>query len=234
MAIQVTVFPNTGFCIGVIFHYAVVDGRAFHHSMKSWASICRTGGFLEEPKPLHSRVEIEDTYGLEKNFLEWWNWELKEGIGRNPNHQSLNDNVRATVTLSQTQIQCLKNWVSHQYKIELAAMHTSTFVRRELVGEFGLVQAIKAIGTKIKELEGGAFKGAEEWMLISKQIRELGHQVMIVCACRKFVVYKTDFGWGKLKKTEVGVEIPGNISLVEGKDEEGGIEIVLTLPKVMP
>ncbi|KAI4353822.1 hypothetical protein L6164_002747 [Bauhinia variegata] len=91
---------------------------------------------------------------------------------------------------------------------------------------------MKAIGTKIKELEGGAFKDAEEWMLISKQIRELGHQVMIVGASPKFGVYKTDFGWGKLRKTEVSVEIPGNISLAESKDEEGGIEIGLTLPKV--
>ncbi|KAI4353847.1 hypothetical protein L6164_002770 [Bauhinia variegata] len=98
MAIQVRVLPNTGFCIGVIFHHAVVDGRAFYHFMKSWASICRTGGFLEEPKPLHSRVEVEDIYGLEKHFLEWWNWELKEGMGRKPNHQILNDNVQATIT----------------------------------------------------------------------------------------------------------------------------------------
>ncbi|TKY65054.1 Coumaroyl-CoA:anthocyanidin 3-O-glucoside-6''-O-coumaroyltransferase 1 [Spatholobus suberectus] len=39
MAIQVTVFANSGFSICVNFRHAIADGRAFHHFMKSWASL---------------------------------------------------------------------------------------------------------------------------------------------------------------------------------------------------
>ncbi|KAF3443821.1 hypothetical protein FNV43_RR13511 [Rhamnella rubrinervis] len=42
MALQVSVFPNMGICIGVTFNHVVADGRAFHHFMRSWVSICRT------------------------------------------------------------------------------------------------------------------------------------------------------------------------------------------------
>ncbi|KAI4353821.1 hypothetical protein L6164_002746 [Bauhinia variegata] len=92
---------------------------------------------------------------------------------------------------------------------------------------------MKAIGTKIKELGGGAFKGGEDWMQIRKQIMDLGHELVIVGGSLKFGVYRTDFGWGKLKKTEMAhVHTPGVISLADSKDEEGGIEVGLALPRV--
>ncbi|KAI4353845.1 hypothetical protein L6164_002768 [Bauhinia variegata] len=82
-------------------------------------------------------------------------------------------------------------------------------------------------------MDGGAFKGAEEWMQIRKQMMDLGHELMIVGGSPKFGVYRTDFGWGKLKKTEaVHVDTPGVISLAKSKDEEGGIEVSLALPRV--
>ncbi|KAI4353819.1 hypothetical protein L6164_002744 [Bauhinia variegata] len=66
MAVQATVLPYSGFCIGVIFHHAVADGRAFHHFMKSWASICRTGGFLEEPEHCIAELKLKINMGLNK------------------------------------------------------------------------------------------------------------------------------------------------------------------------
>ncbi|KAI4323761.1 hypothetical protein L6164_023342 [Bauhinia variegata] len=299
IAIQVTILPCHGFSIGVIFHHVAADGRAFHHLIKSWASICRTGGFLEEPEPIHERVGIEDTHGLEKIFLnQWWdltNWESKQVQDKKPNLDIYNDFVKATIKLGQAQIHNLKNWVSKEYKNELAMTHTSTFVvicsliwvcllesqstvisyrgnededklcyfifsadcrnrygfsiptsyfgnclafcfvslnLNELVGELGFVQAMKAIGSKIKELEDGALKGAEKWMLSGKEIMELAYHVVIVGASPYFGVYKTDFGLGKLKKTEVvHVGEQGVISLADSRDEEGGIEVGLALPK---
>ncbi|KAE8075834.1 hypothetical protein FH972_014521 [Carpinus fangiana] len=73
MATQVTVFPNEGICIGITFRHAAADGRAFHHFMKSWASICRTGGdltCLDRSPPFHDRAVIKDPNGHDKNFLK--------------------------------------------------------------------------------------------------------------------------------------------------------------------
>ncbi|CAI0452083.1 unnamed protein product [Linum tenue] len=47
LAVQVTVFPNRGLCIGVQFHHVAADGMAFHGFMKLWAALLRsaaTGG----------------------------------------------------------------------------------------------------------------------------------------------------------------------------------------------
>ncbi|KAI4323760.1 hypothetical protein L6164_023341 [Bauhinia variegata] len=295
MAIQVTILPCHGFSIGVIFHHVAADGRAFHHFMKSWASICRTGGFLEEAEPIHDRIGIEDPYGLQQIFLnDWWNRansESKQGWNKKPNHGICNDTVRATIRLGQSQVHNLKDWVLKKFKNELAMTHTSTFVvicssiwvcllesqgrsdededklcyflfsadcrnrygfsiptsyfgnclvlcsvplkRKDLVGELGFVQATKAIGSKVRELEGGALKGAEKWMLLRKEVKELAHHVMVVAGSPNLGAYKTDFGFGKLTKTEVvHVEEVGIISLAESRAEEGGIEFGLALPKV--
>ncbi|KAI4353848.1 hypothetical protein L6164_002771 [Bauhinia variegata] len=240
MAIQVTIFPGSGFSIGIIFNHAVADGRAFHHFIKSWASICRTGRFLEEQEPVHDRGEIEDINGLQQRFLEkWWNEGSRLAVDNKPDLNIFIGKVRATIILGEAQIQNVKSRIFDQYKNDLAATHVSTFVVvcsliwKELVGELGLVQALKAIGSKVRELEGGVLKSAEKWMMTSEEIKELGQQVMIVAASPKFGVYKTDFGFGKLKKTElVHVDRPGNISLSESRDEEGGVEVGLALPKL--
>lgn len=42
MAMQVTVMPHSGFSICITFHHAVRDGRALHHCMKFWASVCKS------------------------------------------------------------------------------------------------------------------------------------------------------------------------------------------------
>ncbi|KAK8572810.1 hypothetical protein V6N12_028852 [Hibiscus sabdariffa] len=46
MAIQITIFSNAGFSIGITFLHAAADGKAFAHFTKSWASICRSKGDL--------------------------------------------------------------------------------------------------------------------------------------------------------------------------------------------
>ncbi|KAM7274609.1 hypothetical protein ACFE04_016475 [Oxalis oulophora] len=73
-AIQVTLFPNQGFCIGVGFRHTIVDAIAFSHFMKSWASICRCScarvnqldKFLV---PSFSRDSILDPYEIESRQL---------------------------------------------------------------------------------------------------------------------------------------------------------------------
>ncbi|KAI4353849.1 hypothetical protein L6164_002772 [Bauhinia variegata] len=70
-------------------------------------------------------------------------------------------------------------------------------------------------------------------MMTSEAIQESGQLVMIVASSPKFSVCKTDFGLGKLMKTELAhVDKPGNTSLLESRDDEVGVEVGLALPKL--
>ncbi|KAM6572777.1 hypothetical protein CsatA_016857 [Cannabis sativa] len=126
MALQVTIFPEFGICIGVRFSHVAADGRAFNHFMKSWASICKksTGDSgsiplgLDESRdaiPSHDRAGIEDPNGLKSIFLdEWWNLASTWDEDAGPPGHSLEHKVRATFVLSQAQIERLKAWTTDQ------------------------------------------------------------------------------------------------------------------------
>ncbi|WRX14222.1 hypothetical protein QQP08_006709 [Theobroma cacao] len=81
LALQVTVFPNSGICIGATFCHVAADGRSFNHFMKAWASILRSGGnsaaCLEKSVPFLERnvIREKDSRGLESILMtEWWSW----------------------------------------------------------------------------------------------------------------------------------------------------------------
>lgn len=125
MALQVSVFPNLGVCIGVTFNHVVADGRAFHHFMKSWASVCRTSGGedlirsvdMSLQPPFHDRAVVDDPDALELIFLkEWWEWAStwKDDDADVNQNKQLAGKVRATFVMGQTQIERLKGWVKNQ------------------------------------------------------------------------------------------------------------------------
>ncbi|XP_043692830.1 malonyl-coenzyme A:anthocyanin 3-O-glucoside-6''-O-malonyltransferase-like [Telopea speciosissima] len=43
LALQVTVFPNSGICIGVTASHVALDARTLVHFMKAWASVSESG-----------------------------------------------------------------------------------------------------------------------------------------------------------------------------------------------
>ncbi|KAI4346109.1 hypothetical protein L6164_013189 [Bauhinia variegata] len=133
MAIQVTILPNNGFALCVSFHHVVGDGRAFHHFMKFWSSLCSKNGdstSLEAsvPLPFHNRDIIQDPKGLLK-------LKMMENMWNSPTPSKefavvYTDMVRATFVLNPDQIERLKKWViakcsnSDHFK----TLHISTFV----------------------------------------------------------------------------------------------------------
>ncbi|GMN61206.1 hypothetical protein TIFTF001_030285 [Ficus carica] len=138
LALQVTVFPNSGICLGVRFLHVAADGRAFHHFMKSWALICRTGGDLtpierELGLPSHDRAAVKDPDGrLEQNFLNMW-WSLASAWNdgeAGPAQDALAENQRATFVLSEAQIQKLKRWIRNHFPNDKNStpFHISSFV----------------------------------------------------------------------------------------------------------
>ncbi|KAJ8647075.1 hypothetical protein MRB53_000098 [Persea americana] len=70
LALQVTLFPKNGFCIGIALHHVVADGRSLAHFMKSWASIYRTGDVSSiTTVPSFDRSLVKDVKGLKKILL---------------------------------------------------------------------------------------------------------------------------------------------------------------------
>ncbi|XP_057755113.1 malonyl-CoA:anthocyanidin 5-O-glucoside-6''-O-malonyltransferase-like [Arachis stenosperma] len=137
LALQVTLFPNHGFSIGVTSHHAVLDGKTSTSFIKSWAYLCNK---LEdsssspcdlppELSPFLEREIVEDPKGLEAKYLSDW---LKQG---GPNNRSLKvwnlqvpqDSVRGLFKLSRSNIEKLKNFVGSRQKGN-SNLHLSSFV----------------------------------------------------------------------------------------------------------
>ncbi|KAM0918414.1 hypothetical protein ACQ4PT_008959 [Festuca glaucescens] len=77
LAIQLTVFPLAGICIGTTLHHAVCDGSSYVHFMRTWAAIHRCGllehrggkSMAVQAPPLFDRSVVQDNDGLREVFL---------------------------------------------------------------------------------------------------------------------------------------------------------------------
>ncbi|XP_057953139.1 malonyl-CoA:anthocyanidin 5-O-glucoside-6''-O-malonyltransferase-like [Malania oleifera] len=74
MALQITLFPGTGFSIGITSHHAALDGRAAALFVKAWASLCKLGGASLPPEltPFYERADIGDPKGIKQRYLDGW------------------------------------------------------------------------------------------------------------------------------------------------------------------
>ena len=116
LAIQVTLFPNSGICTGFTFHHIAADARAFHMFKRLWASINKLGeATLESPGivlPCYDRTVIKDPIGLRSTFWNHFGKIKHEGSIQPP--PSTNNNVRATFILRRAEVEGLKKWVISQ------------------------------------------------------------------------------------------------------------------------
>ncbi|KAE9605034.1 hypothetical protein Lal_00036730 [Lupinus albus] len=76
ISIQITLFPNSGFCIGISAHHAVLDGKSSTLFIKAWASLCQkseeSSSLVQELEPLFDREVIKDPKGLDTFFTNHW------------------------------------------------------------------------------------------------------------------------------------------------------------------
>ncbi|CAL5186050.1 unnamed protein product [Lathyrus oleraceus] len=131
VSIQVTLFPNNGFCIGITTHHAACDGKSSTTFMKSWSYIaCSSNPNLESVTPCFDRSVIEDHYsGISEAYVD----ALMNHYG--PNNKSLkvwefpgrlkNDAVKSLFELSPSNIQKLKNHARNEMKVNV--INISTF-----------------------------------------------------------------------------------------------------------
>ncbi|KAK8597898.1 hypothetical protein V6N13_095292 [Hibiscus sabdariffa] len=110
MAVQVTVFPNAGFSIGVGFSHNVADGRTFAHFMKSWASIHRCQGdlaCLNNYLPCFDRHSVIDPLGLASLFMK----DVERAFRGTTSPDIFFNNLRVTYRIKRSQVELLKDWV---------------------------------------------------------------------------------------------------------------------------
>ncbi|KAK7335527.1 hypothetical protein VNO80_27421 [Phaseolus coccineus] len=135
MAIQVTVFPNSGFSICLTFNHLAGDGKSLHHFIKFWASLCKAKGDLASIQtslslPSHERDKVKDPKGLKFIYFQ----ELEHCDSKSMEFAGLvrdlsTNKVRFNVVLDLEQVQKLKKWVSLKCATrDSGALHISTFV----------------------------------------------------------------------------------------------------------
>ncbi|CAL0314721.1 unnamed protein product [Lupinus luteus] len=120
IALQVTLFPNSGFSIGISSHHAVLDGKSSTMFIKAWASLCQEDQektcLVPELVPFFDRKIIIDQPNL-KILLE-----TSSKLFTNDNNNDrtlkilpfppkLEDSVRATFNLTRADLEKIKKRV---------------------------------------------------------------------------------------------------------------------------
>ncbi|XP_042487211.1 malonyl-coenzyme A:anthocyanin 3-O-glucoside-6''-O-malonyltransferase-like [Macadamia integrifolia] len=138
LALQVTVFPNSGICIGVTASHVALDARTLVHFMKSWATISRSGVVSLSPVslPFLDRNVINDQKELKTIYLN----EIKKirgtieqkssKVSNNPMVPS--DMVQATFVMNQNDVEQLRQWIlairkKDENQTSITTSHLSTY-----------------------------------------------------------------------------------------------------------
>ncbi|KAK4420498.1 Anthocyanidin 3-O-glucoside 6''-O-acyltransferase [Sesamum alatum] len=127
LAVQVTLFPGRGICIGLANHHSVGDASSIVGFIKCWASISKHGGDEEllmtqgESLPLFDRSLVKLPPGVDSIV---WN-HSKEIPLQPPSFPLPTNRIRATYVLNQSEIKKLKDLVLARNP---GFVHTSSFV----------------------------------------------------------------------------------------------------------
>ncbi|XP_038893856.1 phenolic glucoside malonyltransferase 1-like [Benincasa hispida] len=137
IALQVTVFGNKGFSIGISNHHAVLDGKTSTSFLKLWARLCHlhvNGGSPIPPidfMPFYDRSLIDDSRGLAGNFSNAWlndegpnNRSLKLKLPKTTPPPGL---IRYTLEFSHQNLQKVRQWVMKKRQKENENSHISSF-----------------------------------------------------------------------------------------------------------
>ncbi|KAL4367834.1 hypothetical protein GQ457_05G009850 [Hibiscus cannabinus] len=137
LALQITLFPNMGFCIGITAHHAVLDGKTTTMFIKSWAYICNqlqgnsnkdNSALPPELTPFFDRSLLKGPDGLDMLYLNQWldvsgkSLKITTSAGDGP------DPVRATFEITRDGFNKLRERVLSEVADGGRQLHLSTFV----------------------------------------------------------------------------------------------------------
>lgn len=122
LALQVTLFPGRGVCIGLNSHHSVGDASSFSGFIRSWASINKHGEITaRDCFPLFDRALI--SYPLELDTI-YWN-HIRETPSPSPGFALPTNRVRATFVFTEAEVKKLKGLVQARFP---GLGHVSSFV----------------------------------------------------------------------------------------------------------
>uniref|UniRef100_A0A0D3C0T7 BAHD acyltransferase n=2 Tax=Brassica oleracea var. oleracea TaxID=109376 RepID=A0A0D3C0T7_BRAOL len=139
LSLQITFFPNQGFCIGVTSHHGAVDGKVFLMFIKSWAYVCRLQEheatknlpvLPEELTPSFDRTVINIPTRLEEEILGMsakYRNNIMRTLNPSPAPEITADTISATVELTRENIEKLKERVKNESTRPLE-LRLSTYV----------------------------------------------------------------------------------------------------------
>ncbi|CAH1436237.1 unnamed protein product [Lactuca virosa] len=116
-SVQVTLFPNSGFSIGITNHHSLADASTRYHFVKAWSSIAKHGTdefFLASGSlPFYERV-IQYPSSLDEVSLNIPGTRAINMEYQPPQLVGPTDKVRVTFVLTKARINGLKNWLFTQ------------------------------------------------------------------------------------------------------------------------
>ncbi|KVI00671.1 hypothetical protein Ccrd_021080 [Cynara cardunculus var. scolymus] len=136
LAIQITVFRDLGFSVGVTAQHAAADERTLDQFIKCWASVCKSllkkdSFFAFKPQPFFDRTIILDPNSHKTTFLKQW-WHRRLMNSPKDSHQEIigHNIVQATFILSSSDINMIKHHILAKCKTikEDPPVHLSPYV----------------------------------------------------------------------------------------------------------
>ncbi|KAH9801187.1 Acyltransferase-like protein [Citrus sinensis] len=159
IAIQITLFPNQGFSIGISSHHAVLDGKSSTMFVKSWAYLCKQLQLQEDKNdvvlsslplqltPCFDRSVIKDPKGLDVVYANHWlEFANTRSLKIIPMKQVNSDLVRMTFEMRPEDITKLRDKIKEnilQAGKSAEQLHLSTHV---LACAHSFVCLVKAYG----------------------------------------------------------------------------------------
>ncbi|ESQ32555.1 hypothetical protein EUTSA_v10004190mg [Eutrema salsugineum] len=135
LSLQVTFFPNQGFCIGIAAHHSVLDGKTMNMFIKSWAHISKheTTSLPEDLTPFLDRTVITVPALLEAKILELMSYLSQDknslrSLKLPPTEEIRPDLVRVTLQLTRENVKKLKERAKSESTRSHLELHLSTFV----------------------------------------------------------------------------------------------------------
>ncbi|VVB04444.1 unnamed protein product [Arabis nemorensis] len=133
LSLQITFFPNQGFCIGTTVHHVAMDGKTAAKFHKAWAHICKHGTIPQDFQlpTLLDRTVINIPAGLVPKIFELLPYlseekETARSLTLPPTKEISDDVVRITLELTQENVEKLKERAKKD--LTRCDLHLSTFV----------------------------------------------------------------------------------------------------------
>ncbi|KAJ4871649.1 HXXXD-type acyl-transferase family protein [Raphanus sativus] len=129
LSLQITLFPNQGFSIGITAHHSAMDGKSMSMFVKSWAHVCKHGT-IGDITPYLDRTVIDVPASLDARILgvvSYFSQDKRPSLKLPPNGEISPDMVRITLELTRENVHKLKERAKNE-STRSHLLRLSTFV----------------------------------------------------------------------------------------------------------